>query len=151
MKRDGQKIDIIKFLPHRQPMLLVSNMPFVDNSSVITEFKILPHCIFLENEVFMEAGLIENAAQTCSAIVGQSFYDKKDLEGTSNNIIGYISAIKKVEIFALPRVNDLLVTKAKLVSRYDLNGVSICTMSSNTFRNDDLIVDCTLNCLIQEV
>ncbi len=151
MKRDGQKIDIRKFLPHRQPMLLVSNMPFVDNSSVITEFKILPHCIFLENEVFMEAGLIENAAQTCSAIVGQSFYDKKDLEGTSNNIIGYISAIKKVEIFALPRVNDLLVTKAKLVSRYDLNGVSICTMSSNTFRNDDLIVDCTLNCLIQEV
>ena len=151
MERDGQKIDIRKFLPHRQPMLLVSNMPFVDNSSVITEFKILPHCIFLENEVFMEAGLIENAAQTCSAIVGQSFYDKKDLEGTSNNIIGYISAIKKVEIFALPRVNDLLVTKAKLVSRYDLNGVSICTMSSNTFRNDDLIVDCTLNCLIQEV
>lgn len=151
MEKDGQKIDIKKFLPHRPPMLLVSNMPFVDNTSVITEFTIQPHCIFLKNGWFLEAGLIENAAQTCSAIVGQSFYDKEDLEGTSNNLIGYISAIKKVEIFQLPRVHEIIVTKAKLLSRYDLNGTSICTMSSHTFRNDDLIVDCTLNCLIQEV
>ncbi|ASV29818.1 ABC transporter permease [Maribacter cobaltidurans] len=151
MEGNGQKIDIKKFLPHRPPMLLVSNMPYIDNTSVITEFIITPQCIFLENDFFTEGGLIENAAQTCSAIVGQSFYDDEDLEGNSNNLIGYISAIKKVEIFALPKVNETLVTKAKLLSRYDLNGVSICTMSSNTFRNDDLIVDCTLNCLIQEV
>lgn len=151
MERDGQKIDIRKFLPHRPPMLFVSDMPFVDDTSVITEFKILPHCIFLENGFFTEAGLIENAAQTCSAIVGQSFYDKRDMEGTSNDLIGYISAIKKVQIYELPKVHDILVTKAQLMSRYDLNGVSICTMSSSTFRNADLIVDCTLNCLIQEV
>lgn len=151
MEKDGQKIDIKKFLPHRPPMLLVSNMPYVDSTSVITEFTIQPHCIFLENGLLTESGLIENAAQTCSAIVGQSFYDDEDMEGTSNNLIGYISAIKKVKIFALPKAHEVLVTKAKLLSRYDLNGVSICTMSSSTFRNDDLIVDCTLNCLIQEV
>jgi predicted hotdog family 3-hydroxylacyl-ACP dehydratase len=151
MERDGQKIDIRKFLPHRPPMLLVTDMPFVDSTSVITEFNIQPHCIFLENGYFTEAGLIENAAQTCSAIVGQSFYDVKDFEGTSNDLIGYISAIKKVRIYELPKVHEVLVTKAQLLSRYDLNGVSICTMSSSTFRNDDLIVDCTLNCLIQEV
>lgn len=151
MERDGQKIDIKKFLPHRPPMLLVSDMPFIDNENVITKFKIHANCLFLNNGFFTETGLIENAAQTCSAIVGQSFYDVKDFEGTSNKLIGYISAIKKVEIFSLPSINDVLVTKARLLSRYDLNGVSICTMSSKTFRNGDLIVDCTLNCLIQEV
>lgn len=151
MEKDGLEIDIKKFLPHRAPMLLVSRMPFVDSTSVITEFEILPHCIFLEGGLLTEAGLIENAAQTCSAIVGQSFFDKEDRDGTSNKLIGYISAIKKVEIFSLPLVHDILVTKAKLISRHDLDGMSICMMRSSTFRNEDLIVDCTLNCLIQEV
>lgn len=151
MEEGRYKIDIKKFLPHRPPMLLVSNMPFIGPESVITEFNITSDCIFIDNNYFVEAGLIENAAQTCSAIVGQSYFDKEDLEGTSNKLVGYISAIKKVEIFGLPQVNDTIVTKARLISRYDTEGLSICTMSSSTFRNDDLIVDCTLNCLIQEV
>lgn len=151
MEKGQQKIDIRKFLPHRPPMLLVSNMPFIDNTSVITEFHITNECIFIENDCFVEAGLIENAAQTCSAIVGQSYYDDEDLEGTSNNLIGYISAIKSVKIHQLPKVGESLTTKAELISRYDTDELSICTISCSTFRNDDLIVDCILNCLIHEV
>ncbi|MFX0555705.1 ABC transporter permease [Maribacter sp. CXY002] len=146
-----QKIDIRKFLPHRPPMLLVSNMPFIDDTSVITEFHLTSDCIFIKDDYFVETGLIENAAQTCSAIVGQSYYDDEDLEGTSNNLIGYISAIKSVKIYQLPKVGESLITKANLISRYDSDELSICTISCSTFRNDDLIVDCVLNCLIHEV
>lgn len=151
MEGKGQKIDIKKFLPHRPPMLLVSNMPHIDDTSVTTEFHIEENCLFVEDQYLMEAGLIENAAQTCSAIVGQGYFDKEDLEGTSNKLIGYISAIKRVVIHQLPMVDDILVTKANLLSRYDTGELSICTINCTTFRNDDLIVDCTLNCLIHEV
>lgn len=151
MEDNGGKIDIKKFLPHRPPMLLVSNMPHIDATSVTTEFYIEEDCLFVEDNNLMEAGLIENAAQTCSAIVGQGYFDKEDLEGTSNKLIGYISAIKRVIIHQLPRVGDILVTKANLISRYDTGNLSICTIDCATFRNDDLIVDCTLNCLIHEV
>ena len=151
MERPQGIIDIKKFLPHRPPLLLVSNMPHIDQDSVITEFKVTEACVFVEKDHLSETGIIENAAQTSSAIVGQSYFDYDDLEGTSNKLIGYISAIKKAVVHQLPKVGDTLVSKAKLVSRYDSGELSICTISCSSFRNDDLIVDCTLNFLIHEV
>ena len=151
MDKNRQDIDITKFLPHRPPMLLVTSMPYIDDTSVTTNFQITKDCIFVQDDCLTAPGLIENAAQTCSAIVGQSYFHVDDLEGTSNSVIGYISAVKKVIIHALPKVGEILVSKATLVSRYDTEGLSICTISCSSFRNDDLIVDCTLNCLIQEV
>ncbi|MFS4466576.1 ABC transporter permease [Maribacter sp. 2210JD10-5] len=146
-----RQIDIKKFLPHRPPMLMVSSMPHIDNDSVITEFNISKECLFTDELVLNESGLIENVAQTCSAIVGQSYFEYDDLEGTSNKLIGYISAIKKVQIYQLPKIGQTLISKAKLISRYDTDELSICTISCSSFTNDDLIVDCTLNCLIHEV
>lgn len=130
---------------------MVDTIVHIDAESVTAEFEILPDCIFVKNEVFSETGLIENAAQACSAIVGQSYFEVDDLEGKGNKVIGYISAIKKIAIFQLPRVNEILITKAKLVSRFDTKEMSICTIEGSTFRNGDLIVDCTLNFLIHEV
>lgn len=126
-------------------------MPHIDNETVITEFKIKNDCVFVKDGHFSETGIIENAAQTSSAIVGQSYFDLDDLEGTSNKLVGYISAIKKAVIHQLPKVGDILTSKAKLVSRYDSEELSICTIDCSSFRNDDLIVDCTLNFLIHEV
>jgi predicted hotdog family 3-hydroxylacyl-ACP dehydratase len=132
-------------------MLMVDNIISIDADSVTAEFTIEADCIFLENEQLTETGLIENAAQACSAIVGQSYFEADDLEGKGNKVIGYISAIKKVEILQLPRTEETLITKAKLISRYDTDQMSICTISGSTFRNDELIVDCTLNFLIHEM
>ncbi|PHQ62178.1 MAG: ABC transporter permease [Maribacter sp.] len=132
-------------------MLMVNDITYIDVDSVTVEFNIVPNCIFVKNNILSETGLIENAAQACSAIVGQRFFEDDDLEGEGNKVIGYISTIKKVEIFQLPKVNETLVTKAKLISRYDIGETSICTVAGSTFRNDDLIVNCTLNFLIHEV
>ncbi len=131
-------------------MLMVNNILYCTADLVISEFKIGPNCIFVENGTLSETGLIENTAQACSAVVGQSYFDFDDLEGKGNKLVGYISAIKKVQIHQLPKVNETLIIKAKLVSRYDTAGMTICTISGNTFRNDELVVDCILNFLIHE-
>ncbi len=151
MKELRRNIDIKNFLPHRPPMLMVNNIISIDSESVSAEFHIERDCIFVEKGRLTETGLIENAAQACSAIVGQSYFEVDDLEGEGNKIIGYISAIKKVEILQLPQVEDTLITKAKLISRYDTDQMSICTIAGTTFRNGELIVDCTLNFLIHEM
>lgn len=133
-------------------MLMATVTPYLDEDSVITHYKITEDCIFINSKGYLaEAGLIENAAQASTAIVGQSYFDDEDLEGSGNKLVGYISAIKKVEIKKLPKVNELLVTKAKLISRFDTGTMSVCTITSSTFTNDDLIVDCTFNFLIHEV
>jgi len=151
VKPERTNIAIKNFLPHREPMLMVDSILTINNDSVVVEFRISSDCVFVIDDVLTETGLIENVAQACSAIVGQSFFDVDDLEGKGNKVIGYISVIKRVEIHQLPKVNDTLVTKAKLISRYDSEDLSVCSISGSTFRNDDLIVDCTLNFLIHEV
>ncbi|WP_298474492.1 ABC transporter permease [uncultured Maribacter sp.] len=146
-----KKIGIKNFLPHRDPMLMVAYLTHIDDTSAIGVFPITKDCVFTKNNALQEPGLIENAAQVSSAVVGQSFFEKGDLKGESNNITGYISAIKKVTIHKLPEIGDEIITKAKLVSRFDTEGVSICTIEGAIFNNDELIVACTLNFLIHEI
>ncbi|MCB0456241.1 MAG: ABC transporter permease [Flavobacteriaceae bacterium] len=132
-------------------MLMVSNLVSISKTTAHTNFYIDEDCIFITNKFLSETGLIENAAQSCSAIVGQSYFEKDDVEGKSNNIIGYISAIKKVTLYGLPKVGDTIVTKASLISRVDTGSVTMCSIASTTFNINKIIVDCTLNFLIHEV
>jgi len=132
-------------------MLMVHDLLYIDDTSAHTQFQITKDCIFVKNENLSESGLIENAAQACSAIVGQSYFEKDDLEGEGNKLIGYISSIKKVEIFNLPKKGTTITTKASLISRFDTGSVTMCSMECSTFNNDELIVACTFNFLIHEV
>jgi predicted hotdog family 3-hydroxylacyl-ACP dehydratase len=132
-------------------MLMVTRLVHIDDASVQTQFSVSEDCVFVKNEMLSETGLIENAAQTCSAIVGQSYFDKNDLQGKGNKLVGYISAIKKVEIFGLPKQGDVIITKASLISRFDTGAITICSIDCSTFNNNELIVACTLNFLIHEV
>ncbi len=144
-------IDISNFLPHREPMLMVTSVVEIDENSVSTQFYISEKCVFLEAGKLSETGLIENAAQAASGVVGQSFFEKDDLEGTGNKLVGYISAIKKVEIFQLPKVGETIVTKAKLLSRFDTGEMTMCSLEAETFLAEKLIVSSTMNFLIHEV
>jgi len=151
MRKPRYNIKIENFLPHRPPMLMECKVPYLDGEVVQTHFEITEKSIFTKNRHFTEAGLIENASQACSAITGQDFFDDDDHEGEGNKIVGYISTIKKVEIFLIPKIGDILITKASLISRYDTDELSICTIKASSFRNDDLAINCTFNFLIHEV
>jgi predicted hotdog family 3-hydroxylacyl-ACP dehydratase len=152
MGRNIEHKDFRNFLPHRGAMLMVKDILEIDIESVSSGFLIQKDCVFVNNKGFLtETGLIENAAQTSTAIVGQSFFQEDDVTGESNQLVGYISAIKKVEIFQLPKVGDYITSKALLVSRWDTNNMCVCVINSSTFIEDKLIVDCAFNFLIHEV
>jgi predicted hotdog family 3-hydroxylacyl-ACP dehydratase len=143
--------NIKKFLPHRKPMLMVDGMYNVLAESVETSFEIKSDCIFVSDGKLTETGLIENAAQTCSAIVGKSFFDEDDTEGVSNELIGFISAIKSVQIYELPSLNQTIITKANLVSRFDSDSYSICAIKCVIKSGAVLLAESEMNLLIQEV
>ena len=71
---DVSSLDISNFLPHREPMLMVSSVLEIDENSVSTQFYIAEDCVFLKDGKLSETGLIENAAQAASGVVGQSFF-----------------------------------------------------------------------------
>lgn len=144
-------IDIQKFLPHRKPMLMVDYITELTASNVKTVFKIESDNLLVESNFFSESGLIENAAQTCSSIVGQTFFlDEKGNVKEDVAVIGFISGIKKATVYQLPKVNDTLRTEAILNSRFDTEAYSICTMICHSYIENDLIFEAEINLIIQE-
>ncbi|WP_267404436.1 MULTISPECIES: ABC transporter permease [unclassified Chryseobacterium] len=137
-------INIHNFLPHREPMLMADYILELTKEKVITSFEIKEDNIFVHNNEFVEAGLIENLAQTCSSILGQSFFENP---ATDTKVIGFITNIKKIEVFALPKVGDIIISKASLISQFE----NICQISCETFVDDKLLIKGEINLFIQEV
>lgn len=146
-----EAIDITNFLPHRAPFLMVDKVLALDDENVVTSFKIKEDCIFLENGVLNEVGMIENAAQTCSAIVGKSYFEDDDIEGEGTKLIGFISAIKKITVMNCPELGEIITSKANLKSRFDADGYSICTIQCSIYQKDQEMLSCELNLFIQEL
>jgi len=146
-----KEVDISNFLPQRAPFLLVDKVLVLEQDQVITSFEIKEDCIFVSDSIFIEVGLIENAAQTCSAILGSTYFDSNDLEGKNNKVIGFISAIKKVIVSHCPQVGDLIVSKAVLQSRYDADEYKISTIKCTTHRGEKELLSCEINLFIKEL
>lgn len=144
-------VDIQNYLPHRAPMLMVDLILDIDASFVETTFLIKEDNIFVQNNVFIEAGLIENTAQTCSSIVGKKyFFDENGTENENVNVIGFISALKNVKIHSLPKVGETIITKADLVSKFVGDDYTLCTMSCQSSVEDQILIECEINLFIQK-
>ncbi len=144
-------VDIQNYLPHRAPLLMVDLILDIDANFVETIFLIKEDNIFVQDNVFIEAGLIENTAQTCSSIVGKKYFFEED--GTENenvNVIGFISALKNVKIHSLPKVGDTIITKADLVSKFAGDDYTLCTMSCQSSVEDQILLECEINLFIQK-
>lgn len=132
-------------------MLMVDLILNIDANFVETTFLIKEDNIFVQNNVFIEAGLIENTAQTCSSIVGKKyFFDEDGTENENVNVIGFISALKNVKIHALPKAGDTIITKANLVSKFAGDDYTLCTMSCESLLGDQILLECEINLFIQK-
>lgn len=142
--KEDQLINIHNFLPHRTPMLMADYILELTKEKVVTSFEIKEDNVFVHNNEFAECGLIENLAQTCSSIMGQSFFENPEAD---TKVIGFITNIKKIEIFALPKVGDKIISKASLISQYE----NICNIFCETFHRDEILIRAEINLFIQEV
>lgn len=138
--------EIQKYLPHQPPMLMVDDILSMNEKEIITSFRLRKDNLFVQNGVFSESGIIENAAQTCSAIIGRPFFSESAKKKFT--ISGYISKIKYIEIFFLPKVNSVIQTHAELISFYEANNVFNCTMKCKTNLNDKLVSEGDIQLLI---
>ena len=145
------RIDIKNYLPHRSPMLMVDMIQKMDHEIVETFFEIKPDNIFVQNNTFVEAGLIENAAQTCSAIVAKGYYvDENNEDRNDVAVIGFISALKTLKIHALPKAGNTITTLATFMSQFVTDDYTLCTMNCKTTCEGQLLLEGEINLFIQE-
>lgn len=145
-----QVIDIHNYLPHRDPMLMVDFIIDISTDKAETAFTVKEDNVFLENGVLCEAGLIENAAQTCSSIVGKSYLVDDQAKDIPNvDVIGFISSIRTVKIYKLPKLGSTITTVADLISRFDTGGYTTCMVNCKSYCNDELLLEGEINLFIQ--
>ena len=104
-------IDIHTLLPQQEPFVMVGCLIQIDEKSFATETLVKAENIFVDEGYLSASGLIENIAQTCAARIG--FVNKYILQKGIQ--IGFIGAVRNLEILSLPKVGQTITTKVEVV------------------------------------
>ena len=104
-------IDIHTLLPQQEPFVMVGCLIQIDEKSFATETLVKAENIFVDEGYLSASGLIENIAQTCAARIG--FVNKYILQKGIQ--IGFIGAVRNLEILSLPQVGQTITTKVEVV------------------------------------
>lgn len=96
-------IAALDFIPQRPPFVLVDNILSCDPVVVRTDFTIPEGHILVKDGRLMDAGLMENIAQTCAARIGWLNQDKPVR-------LGVIGSINNFEVSEYPKVGDTVET-----------------------------------------
>src|SRR5580704_1734385 len=97
---------IHQLIPQRPPFVMVDRLLHANEHQAISSFRVRAENIFVVNGKLLEAGLVENIAQTAAARAGHFSDTQKKIP-----VIGYIGDIKNLEIAGLPKINDDLETE----------------------------------------
>lgn len=117
---------ILELIPQKPPFVMVDGLLEYTDKTGVTAFSIPKENILVEEGEFSEPGLIEHMAQSMSLWRG---YQGK-LLGLDKPKTGFIGAIKSVEIFALPKVGEKLITKVEILQEF-LNVTSVGAETRN--------------------
>lgn len=109
-----------KLIPQKKPFVMVDKLLYFGDKSVVAGLTVSENNILTRNKIFTMPGLIEHMAQTVALYTGYKYYLNKQ-----NAPIGYIGAIKKAEIFALPSVGQELTTTVEIL--HEIMGVTLLT------------------------
>ena len=136
-----EDIDILSLIPQKPPFVMVDELLFSDDNITRTKFTVSADNVFVINDEFSEAGLMENMAQTAAAGSG-------NMARIENRpvTIGYIGQVKNLEVFELPKVGDELLTEIKIeVQVFDTSIVS-----GKVWHNDKLVAQCEMKIFISQ-
>ena len=124
--------NIEDFIPQRPPFVFIDTVEEVNDAAARTRFTIPAECPLVTEGILPLAGLMENAAQTCAARAG--------------NKIGYIGAVKQMEVTRFPKIGETLVTEAKVIQEV----LNICLMEVTSSIGTERIATTTLKIAVIE-
>lgn len=131
--------NIKKFLPQREPMIMVDTLLGHVDGATKSSFLIAEDNVFVSQNRFTEAGLLENMAQT--AALGKGF---ECSEKNENPPLGFIGAVKGLYINRLPKVNDIIETQ--ITPKHEVLNASI--VDATVSLNGEMIAGCELKIFI---
>ncbi len=132
--------DITEYIPQRAPFVMVDEVLQADDTVSKTQFEIKAGHLFVNDGYFTESGLVENMAQTAAAGTGCKYQQ----EGKPAPV-GYIGAIKNLNIISLPKVGDIITTEIKFTTQV----MNVHIVQGRVYNHDQEIANCELKIFLQ--
>ena len=120
---------------------MVSKLLYIDETNTRSSFYINADNLFVKNNIFQEAGLLENIAQTAALRAGYIAESE-----TKPVAIGYIGSVKDFEVYGLPKVNDELITEITIENQI----FDVTIFSGKVWQNEKLLAKCEMNVFISK-
>ncbi|MBT9186650.1 MULTISPECIES: hypothetical protein [Zobellia] len=117
-------------IPQKPPFIMVGKLLEYSEKKIVSGLIVPEDNLFVFENRFMAPGLIENMAQTVALHTGYKYYLAQKPAPT-----GYIGAIKKATVNALPFVGQELETTVEIL--HDIMGI---TMVSATVTCEGIIL-----------
>lgn len=129
-------IDVKTLIPQQVPFVMIDHLTHFDMVFTKTDFTIRPDNLFVEDGVFLEAGLVENIAQTCAARLG--YINTVILKGEVR--LGFIGAMKSLKINDLPAIGERLETSIEVMNEV----FNITLVNATTLCNGRTVATCEM-------
>lgn len=131
---------VLPFIPQRPPFVMIDAVERADDEMSVCSFTVREGHLFVEDGYFTEPGLIENMAQTAAAGTGY----KAHQEGKEAPV-GFIGAIKSLQIKQLPKVGQLISTKISFLHQV----MNAHIVQAIVMLNEQEIASCELKIFLQ--
>ncbi len=132
---------ILEYIPQREPICLVHSIYECSNTFVKTGFVVEPNNYFTHNGFIIEAGIIENMAQSVAAQAGYLLKQKNEAPK-----VGFIGQIKDLIIHSIPALNSEIITEIKLINMV----MNVTIISAASFCNNKPVANCEMKVFIQQ-
>jgi predicted hotdog family 3-hydroxylacyl-ACP dehydratase len=120
---------------------MVSKLIYMGENSTRSSFVIQTDNVFVKDNLFQEAGLMENIAQTAALRAGYLAHAEN-----KPAVLGYIGAVSGFEVFGLPKVNEEIITEIIVENQI----FEITILSGKIWHNNDLIAKCEMKVFRQQ-
>ena len=133
--------EILEYIPQRQPIVMIDAVESFDHNQVVCKLTVRESNMFVAEGKLLEAGIIENIAQTIAAGAGC----RAKMQNQKVRL-GYIAAIKKLSISALPSVGETVTTCVQVLN--EVFNVSIVQASVTC--GETMIAECEMRIFLEE-
>lgn len=135
----SDKNEISNLLPQKEPMLMVETLLHHTPTTAEVSLTIPDDNIFLENDTFLESGLIEHIAQSIALHKGYTNFILQ-----KSTPMGYIGAIKNLQLYQLPKVGDVIHTHINIINEF----MDVTLVAAKTYREGVLIAECEMKTVL---
>lgn len=137
-----EKEKVIQLIPQKYPMAMVDGLIEQTEDSTTSRLILNSSNIFCEDGFFIEAGLVENMAQTAALRSGYEAATKNQKPS-----LGFIGSLKRMKIYKLPQDTDTLETTITVLNSL----MNVLIIKGEVFCKGSLMAKGEMNIFLQEV